>query len=277
MRRFIALAAAAVLAAGLLAGCGGGITGSSIKRPQVESEELQFQTPAEGDPIAIFNTSAGEVRAVLYPDVAPMAVENFTRLAQEGYYDGTSFHRIVFGFVVQGGDASGTGTTGSTIWNNNPYPKEISDQLHHYSGALCAAFSPDEDVSGLSQFYFVQSLPEKLDDSLRTQMEEAGVRTEVIEAYDAAGGLPYLDYTDTVFGQVYEGMDVVDTLAQSEVDENGKPVEDVLLNSVTISTYGAADPALASGSGEASSSASQTSSAAQSTAESTSQSTSQAE
>ena len=277
MRRFIALAAAAVLAAGLLAGCGGGITGSSIKRPQVESEELQFQTPAEGDPIAIFNTSAGEVRAVLYPDVAPMAVENFTRLAQEGYYDGTSFHRIVSGFVVQGGDASGTGTTGSTIWNNNPYPKEISDQLHHYSGALCAAFSPDEDVSGLSQFYFVQSLPEKLDDSLRTQMEEAGVRTEVIEAYDAAGGLPYLDYTDTVFGQVYEGMDVVDTLAQSEVDENGKPVEDVLLNSVTISTYGAADPALASGSGETSSSASQASSAAQSTAESTSQSTSQAE
>lgn len=102
MRRFIALAAAALLAAGLLTGCGGSAAGSSIKRPQVESEELQFQAPAEGDPIAIFNTSAGEVRAVLYPDVAPMAVENFTRLAQEGYYNGTSFHRIVSGFVVQG-------------------------------------------------------------------------------------------------------------------------------------------------------------------------------
>lgn len=276
MRRFIALAAAALLATGLLTGCGGGAAGSSIKRPQVESEELQFQAPAEGDPIAIFNTSAGEVRAVLYPDVAPMAVENFTRLAQEGYYNGTSFHRIVSGFVVQGGDASGSGTTGSTIWNNNPYPKEISDQLHHYSGALCAAFSPDESVSGLSQFYFVQSLPEKLDDSLRTQMEEAGVRTEVIEAYDAAGGLPYLDYTDTVFGQIYEGMDVVDTLAQSEVDENGKPLEDVLLNSVTISTYGAADPAPASGSDGASAS-SQASSAAQSAPQSASQSTSQTE
>ena len=140
----------------------------------------------------------------------------------------------------------------------------------------CAAFSPDESVSGLSQFYFVQSLPEKLDDSLRTQMEEAGVRTEVIEAYDAAGGLPYLDYTDTVFGQIYEGMDVVDTLAQSEVDENGKPLEDVLLNSVTISTYGAADPAPASGSDGASAS-SQASSAAQSAPQSASQSTSQTE
>lgn len=246
MRRIIALAAAVLLTTGLMTGCGGATLGSSIKRPQVESDELQFQAPAEGDPIAIFNTSAGEVRAVLYPDVAPMAVENFTRLAQEGYYNGTSFHRIISGFVVQGGDASGSGTTGSSIWNNNPYPKEISDQLHHYSGALCAAFSPDESVSGLSQFYFVQSLPEKLDDSLRTQMEQAGVRTEVIDAYDAAGGLPYLDYTDTVFGQVYEGMDVVDTLAQSEVDENGKPLEDVLLNSVTISTYGAPDPAVSS-------------------------------
>lgn len=270
MRRFIALAAAALLAAGLLAGCGGNPIVGGIKRPQVESEELQFQAPAEGDPIAIFNTSAGEVRAVLYPDVAPMAVENFTRLAREGYYDGTSFHRIVSGFVVQGGDASGSGTTGSTIWNNNPYPKEISDRLHHYSGALCAAFSPDEDVSGLSQFYFVQSLPEKLDDSLRTQMEEAGVRTEVIEAYDAAGGLPYLDYTDTVFGQVYEGMDVVDALAQTEVDENGKPLEDVLLNSVTISSYGAADPAPASGS-EGASSAASSSAASSDAAQSASQ------
>ena len=118
----------------------------------------------------------------------------------------------------------------------------------------------------------MQSLPEKLDDSLRTQMEEAGVRTEVIEAYDAAGGLPYLDYTDTVFGQVYEGMDVVDTVAQSEVDENGKPVEDVLLNSVTISTYGAADPAPASGSdGSDASSQAQSSSAAQSASQSASQ------
>ena len=197
MRRFIALAAAALLAAGLLTGCGGGAAGSSIKRPQVESEELQFQAPAEGDPIAIFNTSAGEVRAVLYPDVAPMAVENFTRLAQEGYYNGTSFHRIVSGFVVQGGDASGSGTTGSTIWNNNPYPKEISDQLHHYSGALCAAFSPDESVSGLSQFYFVQSLPEKLDDSLRTQMDRifaqrGAVPNVVFEVRECNAALQYV-------------------------------------------------------------------------------------
>ena len=236
MRRFIALAAAALLAAGLLTGCGDGAAGSSIKRPQVESEELQFQAPAEGDPIAIFNTSAGEVRAVLYPDVAPMAVENFTRLAQEGYYNGTSFHRIVSGFVVQGGDASGSGTTGSTIWNNNPYPKEISDQLHHYSGALCAAFSPDESVSGLSQFYFVQAHP-GITDEQKTQLAEAGYRQEVIDAYAAAGGTPYLDYTDTVFGQIYEGMKVVDEIASVAVDENNRPTEDVILNSVTIETY----------------------------------------
>ena len=243
MRKLAVLALTILLAAGLVTGCGGsGSAGGGVRRPSYESEELQFQAPAEGDSIAIFDTSAGQVRAVLYPDIAPMAVDNFTGLAQQGYYNGTSFHRILYGFAVQGGDASGTGTSGATIWNNNPYPKEISDQLHHYSGALCAAFSPDEEVSGLSQFYFVQSLPEKLDSSLRTQMEEAGVRTQVIEAYDQVGGLPYLDYTDTVFGQVYEGMEIVDQLAQAEVDENGKPLEDVILNSVTISTYGAPDP-----------------------------------
>ncbi len=242
MRKLVALTCAVLLAAGLFVGCGHSGSGKTIRRPSFESEELQFKAPAEGDPIAIFDTSAGQVRAVLYPDIAPMAVDNFTGLAQKGYYDGTSFHRVLFGFAVQGGDASGTGLSGSSIWNNHPYPKEISDQLHHYSGALCAAFSPDDDVSGLSQFYFVQSLPDKLDGDLKNQLEQSGTRPEVIEAYNKVGGLPYLDYTDTVFGQIYEGMDIVDQIAQVEVDENGKPVKDVVLNHVLISTYGAPDP-----------------------------------
>lgn len=260
MQKLVALALTCILFAGVLVGCSMPSTTKTIRRPSYESSELQFQAPSDGDTIAIFDTTAGEVRAVLYPDIAPMAVQNFTQLAQQGYYNGTSFHRILFGFVVQGGDATGTGTGGSTIWNNTPYPKEISDKLHHYSGALCAAFSPDTALSGLSQFYFVQSLPEKLTDDLKTQLQNAGTRTEVIDAYDAVGGLPYLDYTDTVFGQVYEGMDVVDKLAQTEVDENGKPLEDAIVNSITITTYGedsaASGSTSASGSGSASDSTS---------------------
>ena len=69
------------------------------------------------------------------------------------------------------------------------------------------------------------------------QMNAAGYRAEVVAAYQTAGGAPYLDYTDTVFGQVYEGMDVVDAIAQTAVDENQKPAEAITIHSVSIETY----------------------------------------
>ena len=93
MRRF-AFLAACLMAAGVLAGCGGDPEpGDTIKRQTYESAEVQFTAPAEGDTIAIFDTSAGEVRAVLYPELAPMAVDNFVGLAEQGYYNGLVFHR----------------------------------------------------------------------------------------------------------------------------------------------------------------------------------------
>ena len=86
-----------------------------------------------------------------------MAVENFVGLAQQGYYNGLSFHRVIEGFLVQTGDATGTGAGGSTIWNGNSYPNEISDRLHHYAGAVAMAHAPDGASGNLSQFYIVQS------------------------------------------------------------------------------------------------------------------------
>ena len=241
MRRVLSLIVCLAVCACALAGCGGAESGAptqkEVKRQAVESTELQFQPPSEGDPIAVFSTSMGEVRAVLYPQYAPMAVENFTGLARQGYFDGTSFHRVLYGFVVQGGDAGGTGTGGASIWNNEPFAPEVSASLRHYPGALCAAKSPESERSILSQFYFVQALPQTLESELQAQLEAAGTPEAVLSAYNAAGGLPYLDYTDTVFGQVYQGMEVVDAIALVEVDENGKPAEDVLINSVTISSY----------------------------------------
>ena len=103
------------LAVLLLCGCGGS-GHKAPKRDAVESTERQFAAPAAGDFIAIFSTSLGEVRAVLYPDAAPMAVQNFVGLARSGYYDNTAVWRAEYGFAVQGGDAGGTGTGGATIW-----------------------------------------------------------------------------------------------------------------------------------------------------------------
>ena len=246
MRKSLCLLPA--LAMALLCACGKADTKTPPTRPtDLISTERQFTAPSDGDTIAIFDTSLGEVRAVLYPDAAPMAVYNFVGLARSGYYDNTIIWRSEYGFAVQGGDATGTGTGGSTIWSNNHCPLEADANLKHYAGALCAAFAAGGDVTGgNSQFYFVTALP----DSVSTADQQAeltanGYTDAQVAAYAAVGGLPYLDNTDTVFGQVYQGMDVVDAMACVDTvkDEDGndtfRPTEEaaITINSVTISTY----------------------------------------
>ena len=237
-KRWAALVLAAALA---LTGCsfggvgGGGSTAQKIDRPAVESAELQFTHPAAGDTVAVFDTSAGVFRAVLFPDKAPQAYDNFVGLVQAGYYNGLTVSRVESGFVVEAGQ--GADGRGGTIWNGGRYPAETTDSLHHYSGALCMG----TDVSGecASVFYVVQTLPgeQSVTQELVDQMNSAGYRAEVVSAYQTAGGAPYLDYTDTVLGQVYEGMDVVDAIGQTAVDENQKPREDIIINSVSITQY----------------------------------------
>ena len=239
------------LALALLCACSRAETKTPPTREAVTSTERQFTTPAVGDTIAVFDTSLGEVRAVLYPDTAPMAVYNFVGLARSGYYDNTSIWRSEYGFAVQGGDATGTGTGGSTIWSNNPYPLEASADLKHYAGALCAAFAAGGDVQGgNSQFYFVTALPDSVSsEEQQAELAQNGYTDSQVAAYAAAGGLPYLDNTDTVFGQVYQGMDIVDAMACVDTvkDEDGndtyRPTEEaaITIYHVTITTY-AAEP-----------------------------------
>lgn len=212
------------------------------KRTAVQSEERQFTPPEEGDWVAVFTTSLGEVRAVLYEDAAPQAVQNFVGLARTGYYDGTVIWRSQYGFAVQGGDATGTGNGGSTIWANTPYPLEADAGLRHYSGALCAAFA---ETGGNSQFYFVTAMPDSVDKAMQQQLAEQGYSESQIAAYAAAGGLPYLDNTDTVFGQVYEGMEIVDAMAcvDTVINEDGtdttRPTEDatITIETITVERY----------------------------------------
>ena len=239
----VRLAALLLAVSFALSGCSlvkniGGSSGAGTKtitRPAVESAELQFTHPAAGDTIAVFDTSAGIFKAVLFPDEAPQAVQNFTTLAGQGFYNGLTVTRVEKDFVVEAGQ--GADGKGSTIWKGSRYPVEASDSLHHYAGALCMGV----DASGAcaSVFYVVESLPgeQSVTQELVDQMNAAGYRAEVVAAYQTAGGAPYLDYTDTVFGQVYEGMDIVDTIAQTAVDENQKPTTDITINSVSIETY----------------------------------------
>ena len=127
-----------------------------------------------------------------------------------------------------------------------PYPLEADASLKHYAGALCAAFATGGDVTGgNSQFYFVTALPDSVSSSDRqAELAQNGTDSQVA-AYAAVGGLPYLDNTDTVFGQVYQGMDVVDAMACVDTvkDDDGndtyRPTEEaaITINSVTITTY----------------------------------------
>ena len=244
MNRFYkkALAVLALLSCLALTGCSlkeklsGSASGTkTISRPAVESAETQFAHPAAGDTVAVFDTSAGVFKAVLFPDKAPQAYDNFAGLVQAGYYNGLTVSRVENEFLVEAGQ--GADGRGATIWNGSRYPVEATDKLHHYSGALCAATDPSGQCA--SVFYVMETLPgsASVTQELVDQMNAAGYRAEVVAAYQTVGGAPYLDYTDTVFGQVYEGMDVVDAIAQTAVDENQKPTEAITIHSVSIETY----------------------------------------
>ena len=166
---------------------------------------------------------------------APITCENFEKLVKDGFYNGLTVTRAEKDFVVEAGQ--GADGKGTTIRNGNRISAETTDKLHHYSGALCAAADASGDCA--SVFYVMETLPgsSSVTQELIDQMNAAGWRADVVSAYQTAGGAPYLDYTDTVFGQVYEGMEVVDTIAQTGVDETQRPTEAVTINSVTITKY----------------------------------------
>ncbi len=240
MKRIIAWAAACFLLL-QLAGCGEAPAsepegaGGSKDRHGVESGEMQFSGLQNGDVIADIETSKGLIQVVLYPRYAPLAVENFCKLAEQGYYNGADFTRVVRDFMIQGGAAKEEGQD-TSIWGH-PFASEFSDKLHHYAGALCMAAVDGQPNTHLSQFYIVQSPQDSVTEEIAEKMRAAGFREEVIQTYMQAGGAPYLDYQATVFGQVYGGMDVVDAIANQAADENGVPKTEIKIVTITVSTY----------------------------------------
>jgi len=190
----------------------------------------QLSAPEKDETIAIMKTNMGDIKIKFFYDVAPKAVENFIKHAQDKYYDGLTFHRVIKDFMIQGGDPTGSGAGGESIWNK-PFEDEFSDKVHNYRGALSMANS-GPDTNG-SQFFIVQL--SKVDANSIQYMEENNFSEEVIEQYKKIGGTPWLDNRHTVFGQVFEGMDVVDKIVGVQV-RNDRPMEDVLINSIEITT-----------------------------------------
>ncbi|MFC6201875.1 peptidylprolyl isomerase [Lactiplantibacillus nangangensis] len=180
-------------------------------------------------PKATIQTNYGDIKVQLFPKQAPKSVENFVGLAKKGYYDGIIFHRVIPDFMIQGGDPTGTGMGGESLWGNQ-FEDEFSPEVFNLRGALSMA-NAGPNTNG-SQFFIVQK--SELDAGMADQMTKAGYPEEVVTAY-GNGGTPWLDFRHTVFGAVSDGMDIVDKIAAVATGAQDKPVKDVVIETITIS------------------------------------------
>lgn len=179
-------------------------------------------------PIATLSTTLGDIKVQLFPEQAPKTVENFVGLIKKGYYDGIIFHRVINEFMIQGGDPTGTGMGGESIWGKS-FADEFSDEVFNLRGALSMA-NAGPNTNG-SQFFIVQAhkVPERMLQSL-----SGAVPDEIVKAYSENGGTPWLDNHHTVFGQVIEGMNVVDNMATQKVDFADKPKTAIQILKATV-------------------------------------------
>lgn len=161
------------------------------------------------NPIVTIEMEDGSVmKAELYPQIAPNTVNNFISLIQKGYYDGVIFHRVIPGFMIQGGDPQGTGTGGPGYCIPGEFSHNgFSNDLKHSKGVLSMARTMVPDSAG-SQFFI---------------MHETS---------------PHLDGDYAAFGQVIEGLDVIDAIANTDRDWNDKPLSDQKMKRVTVETFG---------------------------------------
>ena len=217
------------------------------KEEYVSSEEIleekpvvQYAKPEKGDVVAKIKIKGyGTITVKFFPDHAPLAVENFVQHVKDGYYDGLTFHRIIDDFMIQGGDPTGTGTGGDSIWKDDkgeyiPFEDEYSKYLMPIRGALCMA-NTGENTNG-SQFFIVQTNSYQIADVMN--LRNAGVDDDLIDYYKENGGAGWLYEAHTVFGQVVDGYDVLDKVAGVKTNaSNGKPNEDVIIEKIELSTY----------------------------------------
>ena len=201
----------------LLSSCGG-----------EKNRKVEIQTEFGNMKVELFNST-------------PVHRDNFIKLANEGFYDDLLFHRVISNFMIQGGDPNSKGAApGQSLGTGGPgYTIDHEINEKHFKGRLSAArqgdaVNPEKKSSG-SQFYVVQGTPVS-----RTQLESMGARSgltytdEEIQIYESAGGTPHLDNDYTVFGQVVEGLEVIDKIAAVQCDARNRPLEDIKMKVVVI-------------------------------------------
>lgn len=202
---------------------GFGMVEKELHFPQVNIEAVE-------GPLATIKTNHGDMRIKLFPDHAPKTVANFIALSKDGYYDGVIFHRIIKDFMIQGGDPTGTGMGGESIYGES-FEDEFSEELYNVRGALSMA-NAGPNTNG-SQFFIVQNqhLPYS-----KKEIARGGWPEPIAEIYAEQGGTPHLDRRHTVFGQLADeaSYKVLDAIAGVETGAMDKPVEDVVIETIEI-------------------------------------------
>jgi cyclophilin family peptidyl-prolyl cis-trans isomerase len=194
---------------------------SSPAQNQASQKQVKF----------VIHTDFGDMTGVLYNET-PKHRDNFKKLIEQGFYDGLLFHRVISGFMIQGGDPdSKNAKPGQRLGSGGPgytTPAEINPALIHKKGALSAARLPDQanpqKASSGSQFYIVQG---KKQSAASLSSSPRNYTDEQKKIYETAGGTPFLDGGYTVFGEITEGLDVIDKIAAVQKDANDRPLQDV--------------------------------------------------
>ena len=194
---------------------------------------LMLTSCGEKKHYAVIETKFGNMKAELY-NSTPVHRDNFIKLAKEGFYNDLLFHRVMDGFMIQGGDPnSREAPAGSPLGNGGPgYTLDANIGAPHFRGTLAAARTPDggnpEKKSSGSQFYIIDGIP-----ITRASLEDIGRQKGItynetqIEKYVANGGYPMLDMEYTVFGELVEGFDVIDKIATQAKDRANRPLDDI--------------------------------------------------
>ncbi len=241
----------AVIAASALTGCGKkAAPGSTMYKGSSRAETYSingdvtlddianYTSPKKGEEIVVMTIKdKGKVKIKLFPELMPRACANFVGLAVQGYYDGLSFHRIIADFMIQGGDPEATGRGGESVWGGR-FDGGTSEYLCHVKGALAYANSGSTKYDG-SQFYVVVGQKFTDDEVFEKYRNKNFTYTDTAKkAYFDEGGAPWLDGDYTVFGQVFEGIGIIeDVCANTVVDSGDRPVDDVIIEKIEVVTY----------------------------------------
>lgn len=193
------------------------------------SQFPQLNEVNEKNPLVTVHTNQGDFTLELFPEVAPKTVENFVTHAKNGYYDGVIFHRVIEDFMIQGGDPTGTGMGGESIYGRT-FEDEFSREAFNLYGTLSMA-NAGPNTNG-SQFFIVTA--KQVPAQMLKQLKDGGWPEEIVEEYAKVGGTPWLDHRHTVFGRVVEGMDVVLKIEGVERNAQDRPLEDVVIKSMDV-------------------------------------------